>query len=201
MSAGNAKTRPARRYWRDHRAAVVWLPCLLVVLWRFYALDSAPPPPELLEEGIHKVRRVIDGDTFVLASGARVRLQGIDTPETVLANSPVERWGPEASQFTKDFVHHAGGQVRLTFSLERKDRHDRFLAFVWNGDVMLNEELVRAGLAHARLDYRYSGPMKSRLAAAQDEARRAARGIWSSTQSSVVSSQLQSNNWSDQDEN
>ena len=53
--------------------------------------------------------------------------------------------------------------MRLTFSLERKDRHDRFLAFVWNGDVMLNEELVRAGLAQARLDYRYSGTMKRRL--------------------------------------
>ncbi len=69
--------------------------------------------------------------------------------------------------------------MRLTFGLERRDRHDRFLAFVWNGEQMLNEELVRAGLAEARLDYRYSGPMKRRLAAAQDEARRAGRGIWS----------------------
>jgi len=45
---------------------------------------------------------------------------------------------------------------------------------------MLNEELVRAGLAHARLDYRYSGTMKRRLADAQDEARAAGRGLWSS---------------------
>ena len=93
--------------------------------------------------------------------------------------SPVEAWGPEASQFTKDFIERANHRVRLTFSLERKDRYDRFLAFVWNGDVMLNEELVRAGLAQARLDYRYSGTMKQRLAKAQDEARRAGRGIWS----------------------
>jgi micrococcal nuclease len=67
----------------------------------------------------------------------------------------------------------------LTFSLERKDRHDRFLAFVWNGNVMLNEELVRAGLANARMDYRYAQPMKRRLAAAEREARNAKRGIWS----------------------
>jgi micrococcal nuclease len=152
---------------------------VLVVVWRLLTGDHAPAPPELLAEGIHEVRRVVDGDTLLLASGARVRLQGIDTPETVHEGFAVEAWGPQASQFTKDFVARAGGRVRLTFSLERKDRHDRFLAFVWNEDTMLNEELVLAGLAHARLDYRYSGTMKRRLAKAQDEARQAGRGIWS----------------------
>jgi micrococcal nuclease len=189
-------TRPHRRYWRDHRALVLWLACLLLVLWRFHAINGVQAGPELLAEGMHNVRRVIDGDTLVLTSGARLRLQGIDTPETVAEYRAIEAWGPEASRFTKDFVQRAGRQVRLTFSLERKDRHDRFLAFVWNGDEMLNEELVRAGLAHARLDYRYSGLMKRRFAAAQDEARGAGRGIWSSFQSSVVSQQLHSNNWS-----
>jgi micrococcal nuclease len=115
----------------------------------------------------------------LLDSGARVRLQGIDTPETVRENAPVERWGPEASAFAKQFVERAGHKVRLTFSLERKDRYDRFLAFVWHGELMLNEELVRAGLAHAQMDYRYSGPMKRRLAAAEREARDRMRGIWS----------------------
>jgi micrococcal nuclease len=178
-------TRPPRRYWSDHRAAGAWLVCLLLILWRVFAFDEAPPGPELLEEGMHEVRRVVDGDTLLLTSGARVRLQGIDTPETVAEDRPVEPWGPEASQFTKDFIQRAHDHVRLTFSLERKDRHDRFLAFVWNGDVMLNEELVRAGLAHARLDYRYAAPMKRRLAAAQEEARRAGRGLWSAEAESL----------------
>jgi micrococcal nuclease len=79
-------------------------------------------------------------------------------------------------------VERADGRVRLTFGLERKDRFDRFLAFVWDGDVMLNEELLRAGLAEARLGFRYSGAMKSRFAEAQEEARRARRGIWSNGQ-------------------
>ncbi|MEX2306042.1 MAG: thermonuclease family protein [Pirellulales bacterium] len=178
--------RLPRRYWRDHRGLALWLACGVVVLWRFLAINSAQVGPELLEEGLHEVRRVIDGDTLVLTSGGRLRLQGVDTPETVAENRPVESWGPEASRFTKDFVKRAGGKVRLTFSLERKDRHDRFLAFVWDGDVMLNEELVRAGLAHARLDYRYSGPMKRRLAAAQDEAQTAGRGIWSTSASALT---------------
>jgi micrococcal nuclease len=171
--------RQTRRYWHEPRAFVLFVLCCLLILWRLYEVSGSATGPELLEEGVHEVRRVVDGDTLLLESGARVRLQGIDTPETVMEGSPVEAWGPEASQFTKEFVERAGHKVRLTFSLERKDRHDRFLAFVWDGDVMLNEELVRAGLADARLDYRYSGTMKRRLERAEKEAKRAGRGIWS----------------------
>ncbi len=169
---------PPRRYWHEHRGAILWLLIIALAIWRAYA--SAPPAvPDQLDEGLHEVRRVVDGDTLLLASGARVRLQGVNTPETVRPDSPVEPFGPEASQFTKDFIEKAGHRVRLTFSLERKDRYDRFLAYVWNGDSMLNEELLRTGLAYARRDYRYSGEMKTRFTQAQEEARRAGRGIWS----------------------
>src|SRR3982751_4965657 len=183
-SSGNASRRVTsvkrtpRRYWHEHRGAAFWLVLLLFAVWRAYsAAESAAP--EQLAEGVHEVRRAVDGDTLLLTSGARIRLQGVNTPETVKPDWPVEPWGPEASQFTKNFIEKAGHRVRLTFSLERKDRYDRFLAFVWDGDVMLNEELVRAGLAHARRDYRYSQTMKRRFTQAQDEARRAGRGIWS----------------------
>ncbi|HEY3392237.1 MAG TPA: thermonuclease family protein [Lacipirellulaceae bacterium] len=172
--------RSLRPYYHQPRGLILGSACALIILWRVIALNNAPSGPEVLAEGMHQVRRVVDGDTLLLSSGARVRLQGIDTPETVREGFDVETWGPQASQFTKQFVDRAENRVRLTFSLERQDHYDRFLAFVWDGDVMLNEELVRAGLAHARLNYRYSGLMKTRLARAQDEARRAGRGLWSS---------------------
>jgi micrococcal nuclease len=171
--------RLPRPYRREPRALLILLACALVVIWRVFTVEHVPTGPELLEEGIYEVRRVVDGDTLLLTSGARVRLQGIDSPETVREGFEVEEWGPEASRFTKQFIASADNHVRLTFGLERKDRHDRFLAFVWHGERMLNEELVRAGLAHARLGYRYSGQMKRRLERAQDEARRARRGLWS----------------------
>jgi micrococcal nuclease len=177
-----------RRYWTDHRGAAVWVIILLVVIWRAYEAAKVPAAPDQLAEGIHEVERVVDGDTLLLTSDARVRLQGIDAPESVKPESAVEAWGPEANQFTKDFVFRANNRVRLSFSLERKDRYDRFLAFVWDGDVMLNEQLVRAGLAKARLDYRYAGAMKNRLSRAQDEARKAGRGIWSKPNLAFVNS-------------
>jgi micrococcal nuclease len=174
----NTVNRPPRRYWHEHRGAAFWFLLLLFMLWRAYSA-SGPRVPERLDEGVYDVSRAIDGDTILLTSGARIRLQGVNTPETVKPDHPIEAWGPEASQFTKDFIKKAGHHVRLTFSLERKDRYDRFLAFVWDGDVMLNEELVRAGLAYARRDYRYSSAMKRRFTQAQNEARGAGRGIWS----------------------
>jgi micrococcal nuclease len=177
--ADPARQEP-RRYWYDHRAAAIWILGLSIVLWRAYsATIQSTAAPEQLAEGIHEVLRDVDGDTILLVSGARVRLQGINCPESVKPNWPVEPWGPEAIQFTKDFLKRAHNQVRLTFSPERKDRYDRFLAFVWDGDVMLNEELVRAGLADARTDWNYSPVMKRRFLAAQDQARTAGRGIWS----------------------
>jgi micrococcal nuclease len=148
---------------------------LAALVWRYF---SAPPgPPEVLTEGPYDVQSVVDGDTLLLANHARVRLIGADTPETVKPNHPVEPWGLEASEFTRQFV--AGQQVRLEFDRERLDKYGRFLAYVWVGDRMLNEELIRAGLARAELQYHYSSSMKTRFRHAEAEAKSAGRGIWS----------------------
>lgn len=175
--------RPGRPYWRDLRSVWSVIALVVVIAARWFTASPSHSGPESLDEGIHEVRRVVDGDTPLLASGARIRLEGIDTPETVKENTPVQPWGPEASQFTKDFVERAGGRVRLMFPLECFDQYNRFLAFVWNGDELLNDELVRAGLAHAKLGYNYSSAMKRRFAEAQNEAQRDERSIWSHAES------------------
>ena len=180
-------SRGRRPYWRSIRTYWYWVAIvvLLVFQWIMYPPVPGPPPPptgrDVLTEGEHSVRRVVDGDTLLMQSGDRVRLQGIDTPETVRENYPVEPWGPQASAFTKEFVREASGRVKLTFGNERLDGYGRYLAFVWDGDKMLNEELVRAGLAEARLGWNYSSTLKRRLRLAQEEAKRAQRGIWSGT--------------------
>ncbi|HEX3871260.1 MAG TPA: thermonuclease family protein [Pirellulales bacterium] len=138
---------------------------------------KAPPTPEFLEETTYEVRYVVDGDTLQLANGARVRLMGVDTPETVKPNHPVEPFGPEATAFTKDFVR--SGAVRLQLDHERRDRYGRFLAFVWVDDRMLNEELVREGLARFEPNFAYSSSVKTRYRHAQAEAQSQGRGIWS----------------------
>lgn len=176
----------AKRYSRS-LVRVYWPLLLLaaVVGLRIAVLVTSTPVTSPLVEGDYRVIRVVDGDTLVLDGGRRVRLQGIDTPETVRPDFPVEAWGTEATQFTEQFVEQAGGVLRLTFGAERLDRYGRHLAFAWDGERLLNEELVRAGLAEARLDYRFSGTMKRRLAAAQAEAKSAGRGLWSAARQQV----------------
>ncbi|MEZ6073003.1 MAG: thermonuclease family protein [Pirellulales bacterium] len=164
-----------RRWW--------WLVVLLIAgLVRLGLIGDRPPgsetlAPDVFESETHQVQRVVDGDTLLLANKARVRLIGIDTPETVKPDTPPEPWGAEASAFTKQFVR--GGTVRLEFDRERVDQYDRVLAYVYVDDQMLNEELLRAGLARMEPQYRYAPSMKRRFRAAEDEARAQHLGIWS----------------------
>ena len=93
------------------------------------------PVPELLEEGIHEVRRVVDGDTLLIdvwrpRAPARHRHAG-NSARRFRRRSV----GAGSQPIHQGFYPTADNRVRLTFSLERKDRHDRFLAFVWDGDV------------------------------------------------------------------
>ena len=165
---------PPRRVTLTRLAAVLFLASL--ALWRYFADEHAPP---VFHEPGAKVlvERVVDGDTLRLADRTRVRLIGVDTPETKRPDSPVEPFGPEASEFTR--AHVEGRFVRLEFDKERHDKYERVLAYVYLDDWFLNEELIRAGLGRAITNHPYSESMKRRFRKAQQEAQRARRGIWS----------------------
>jgi micrococcal nuclease len=66
----------------------------------------------------------------------------------------------------------------LRLDRRRKDRYDRFLAYVYVEDQMLNEELVRAGLARVSVYPGDSPQIAKRLREAEQEAQKANRGIW-----------------------
>ena len=164
---------------------VILLLALAVAKWAGLPIDflfesTASQKAELLE-GTYQVERCVDGDTLILAneSRTRIRLIGADTPETVKPNTPVQPFGPEASQFTRDAIAQNGNQVRITFDGTQIDRYGRTLAMVWLDDTLLNEELIREGLARAQLQYNYSREMKNRFQAAEDLAKREKLGIWS----------------------
>ncbi|MBI2825622.1 MAG: thermonuclease family protein [Planctomycetia bacterium] len=176
MPASPTQWRPRRRL---RRRALVLLGLAVLAGLQAWRSCRTAPAPQPLAEGIHRVDRVVDGDTLLLAGGQRIRLIGVDTPETVRPDHPVEPWGHEAAEFTRRFV--AVGPVRLTFDRERRDRFERYLAYVWVGDRLLNEELLRAGLARWEPGYHYAQAMKTRFRRAQQEAQKAERGLWSAT--------------------
>jgi micrococcal nuclease len=99
------------------------------------------------------VIRVIDGDTIVVSPNEKVRLIGVDTPETTHPKKAAQCFGKDAKEFTWSMVERR--PVRLVFdesnaARNHKDRYGRTLAYVYFDDgTMLNAELIRRGYAHA----------------------------------------------------
>ena len=129
-----------------------------------------------------RVVRVIDGDTIVVAIRGKqyhLRYIGMDTPESVKPDTPVERMALEATAANKALV--AGRNVVLEKDVSETDRFGRLLRNVWverDGRlVLVGLELVRAGYANVTTfppDVKYV----DQLLAALDEARAAGAGLW-----------------------
>ncbi|MFZ9696204.1 MAG: thermonuclease family protein [Ilumatobacteraceae bacterium] len=124
---------------------------------------------------------VSDGDTFTVELAGRrekVRLIGIDTPETKHPTKGVQCWGPEASAFTTSLLG-PGTKVRLVRDAESRDRYGRLLAYVYlvDGNVFVNHELVRLGFARP-YPFEPNTTHKATFADAAWEAQAARRGLW-----------------------
>jgi len=125
--------------------------------------------------GEGRAERVVDGDTVDVRIGGRVervRLIGVDAPELGQGE-----WGERAREALRRWVE--GRAVRLERDVAERDRYGRVLAYVWADGRLVNEELLREGVAML-----YTVPPNvrhvERLRRAQEEARAAGRGVWGS---------------------
>ncbi len=131
---------------------------------------------------LRKVVRVVDGDTIVVSPNEKVRLIGVDTPETVHPKKAVECFGKAAKEFTRNMV--AGKTILLVLDevnspSRHKDKYGRTLAYAYLADgTMLNAELIRQGYAHAytRFPFRYLVEFRE----LERQARTQTVGLWSS---------------------
>ena len=120
-----------------------------------------------------RVERVVDGDTVVLSGLGKARLIGIDTPEVY---GGVECYGRAASAFAKRTL--AGRRVRWRYDVERRDRYDRALVYLWLQDGrFFNSMLVREGFAQP-LTIPPNVAFADRFVADARAARRSSRGLW-----------------------
>lgn len=131
---------------------------------------------------LRKVLRVVDGDTIVVSPNEKVRLIGVDTPETVHPRKAVQCFGKDAKEFTRRMTESKSIRLFLDESNQarnHKDRYGRTLAYVYFDDgTMLNAELIRGGYAHAytRFPFRYIVEFR----ALERTARSQGIGLWSS---------------------
>lgn len=132
------------------------------------------------------VTNVVDGDTVdAILDGkkTRIRLLGVDTPETVHPRKPVEKFGKEASDFARRTLE--GRTVWITFDADPVDHYGRRLAYIWqcNGPfseascTLFNAQVVSEG--YGRMERRFQFRRYADFNELEKRAKEAKIGIWS----------------------
>ncbi len=184
--------------------SIIILVCLGFVLFLtekvfFYSDKSEPLPQQeiivkeieevVVEEKIIKkvenplfmVTRVIDGDTIDVSIDGkieRLRLIGINTPETVDPRKPVECFGVEASNRAKELLNGKLVSLESDPSQGERDKYNRLLRYVFLEDgTNFNLRMIEEGYAY---EYTYNTPYKyqAQFKRAQIEAKNAGAGLW-----------------------
>lgn len=161
---------------------------LLLVAATIYAFKTSPPKlplfgssPSASQPGFFKVLESADGDTIVVdMSGTqeRVRLVGVDTPETHHPDKPVQCFGQAASNFTSELLD--GKSVRLESDQQstNRDRYDRLLRYVYTeSGELLNKKLITEGYGFAYTSFPFDKSTEFRMA--EDQAKQSGVGLWS----------------------
>ena len=129
-----------------YRFFAIAIPVAVIAAGAFFAFASSgddAADPFVFDDSIHRVKHVIDGDTFVLADGTTIRLYGVQAPEVGNACS---------KEATKRLEALVSGGVRLERGGRRThDRHDRVLAYAYTADggTFIDKTLIAEGLAEA----------------------------------------------------
>ena len=147
---------------------------------------SAPvsyPVEDFSGDIAYRVLRVVDGDTVEIdfqGKATKVRLIGVDTPETVHPRKPVEVYGKEASSFTKNLL--IGESVYLRFDVDRTDNYGRLLANLYRAPdgLFVNLEIVRQGYGH--VDTRFPFKHMELFRHYGTKAREAGKGLYGTPQ-------------------
>ena len=176
-NSGRSRTRPSYTPLPDTTTKTT--PSLISYPSEIFLGDTASP-----------VTRIIDGDTIEIrynGKSRKVALIGVNTPETVHPEKPIEAFGKEATAFIKNLLK--GESVYLRFDSNRTDKYGRLLAYLYRAPdgLFVNLEIIRQGYGkvyttfpfkHKALFQHYSG-----------QAQQAGRGLWSA--SSLGSRQAQ----------
>jgi micrococcal nuclease len=142
-----------------------------VIAFRLWETARSPAPDfDFQSPGPYRVERIEDDGTLVLDGNLPLRLIGI-----AFGTSGQESPGAAVEFLRSQTV---GRELFLEFDRERRDRRGRILAYFTVDGLLLNEELIRAGLARIDVGVLLNTSMASRFRRAQEEAHLAERGIW-----------------------
>ena len=141
------------------------------------------PVEDFSGDTAYPVLSIVDGDTVKIdyqGKKTSVRLIGVDTPETVHPSKPVEVYGKEASNFTRNLL--LSESVYLRFDVEQTDRFGRLLAYLYRAPdgLFVNLEIVRQGYGH--VDTRFPFKHVALFRHYETQARAAGKGLYGAPQ-------------------
>lgn len=171
--------------WRSAAAWVAAFAALIVLAYDLIDTHTRDQPATQRPAGAQtsprtvKVLRAVDGDTILVratnGNTERVRYIGVDTPESVKPDTPVECFGHEASEYNRSLVQ--GRSVRLVSDREAQDKYGRTLAFVYVGGTLVNAELIKHGYART-LEIEPNTSKARYFASLERVAIRTNQGLW-----------------------
>ena len=154
----------------------------LVAVLTCLILSNCSSSGEPLPDGANgRIVKVIDGDTVdVSMSGRteRVRLIGIDTPETKKPNNPIQCFGPEASKHINELLP-VDTPVLVQRDVEARDPYGRLLGYVYrtSDNLFVNQDLIINGFARP-LSIAPNTAFASEFATLAQTAQNSKIGLW-----------------------
>jgi micrococcal nuclease len=149
---------------------VDWTPMrLLLIIFSYLLLTLA------VEAQSAKVTHVSDGDSFIIATGERVRMIGINTPELA------DEFGPESKAHLSRLIRGKTVVLERDPLNDDRDQHGRLLRFVQADGSDINRQMIAEGYAYAFLRYPFARERRDAYRLAEQIAKEGGLGIWSAT--------------------
>lgn len=174
-----------KRRWLTKRNISLITTLLVIVLTPL--IIKYAPAQDLLQEnqpGLYRVQKFDDGDTVMVDMNGveeKIRMIGVDTPETKDPRKAVQCFGQAASDFTKQLIGDQSIRLEADPLNTNRDRYNRLLRYVYLADGRLvNAELIKQGYGFAYTGFPFTKADEFRQL--QTEARQHNRGLWASCQ-------------------
>lgn len=141
--------------------------------------NKTPPP-----SGYYHVTTFNDGDTITVdmaGQAEKIRMIGVDTPETEDPRKPVQCFGKAASSYTKALIGNEPVRLEADATNTNRDRYQRLLRYVYlqNG-TLVNYEIIAEGYGFAYTGFPFT--KSEEFKRAQEAAQQQRKGLWSACQ-------------------
>lgn len=163
-----------------HRWVVVMALSFVLFLGQKYGWFENPRTLGINQQpGAYSVTQIFDGDTIGITMNGRpekIRLIGVDTPETHDPRKSVECFGEAATEFTRQLIGSSSVRLEADPLSTNRDRYDRLLRYIYIGERLVNLEIIAQGYGFAYLSFPFTKMGQFRVA--EEQARDLSRGLW-----------------------